>query len=253
MNRRYCLCAALCLGAGISARAQDPSSWALEAGVSRESLTRGLPDWSSRYLAAERRTPEHGSLYAGWRQTQRYARDDREAHAGGLLPLGVDTQLQLEAGRSDSHRVLPAGYGLLQWMHKPAEGWTVGAGLRRSAYDLGWTRVANVNIDRYLGNERFGYSLYGGGPDRSGLSASHRLQWAHYYGDRDWIGLSLTKGQETEATGGARFLTSRVSAVSLSGRHSLAPHWSLIWDAGRQRQGDLYSRSGASLGLRRTF
>ena len=237
----------------ITAAAVPPDRYEWEAGAAYESLTNGLPAWRSRYVVGEWHMPEKKSLYAGLRETERYALNDRQAHLGGVLPLNPETSVQLEAGFSDSHRVLPARYGLAQWQYQAAPGWVLGAGLRISVYDLGIARVANFGIDRYLGQERFGYTLYEGGPDGSGLSPSHRWQWAHYYGERDWIGVTLTKGRETENTGSAGFLTAQVSGASLSGRHSIGASWTLVWDAGRQRQGDLYSRRGVSLGLRHAF
>lgn len=229
----------------------DRYEW--EAGVSDEALSRGLPGWRSRYLIGEWRGAERKTLYAGLRETQRYALKDREAHFGGILPLSAETQLQAEAGFSDSHRVLAARYGLIQLHHQPAQGWSLSAGWRRAVYDVGLSSVIQFSVDRYIGAERFGYTLYQGGPDGSGLSPSHRWQWTHYYGERSSIGMTLIRGRETEHAGNAGFLTSQVRGISLSGRHDLVPGWWLIWDAGRVRQGDFYTRSGVSLGLRHAF
>ncbi len=230
---------------------QSKTAW--EAGFSSESLTRGQPSWRSRYVLGEWSTAERRSLSFGLRQTERYALSDREMNLGGMLPLRADMQLHMEAGLSDTHRVLPARYGQVDWLYQPAQGWALDTGFRRSLYDLGLTRVAHLTLDRYLGMERFGYTLYEGGPDGSGSSPSHRWQWAHYYGESDWLGLTLSRGRESENTGSTGFLSSEVRGVMLSGRHSFAAQWSLSWDAGRQKQGDYYSRSGVRLGLRHTY
>ena len=99
----------------------------------------------------------------------------------------------------------------------------------------------------------FWYTLYEGAPDGSSLAPSHRWQWAHYYGDRDWVGISVVRGRETEYIGGTTFLNASVSGASLSGRHSINSAWALIWDAGYQSQGDFYTRRGVHLGLRHAF
>jgi YaiO family outer membrane protein len=234
-----------------AAVAADRYEW--EVGFSDEALSRGLPNWRSRHLVGEWHGPDRKALYAGLRETERYALRDREAHVGGVLPLNTDTQLQLEAGFSDSHRVLAKRYVLLQMGFRPAAGWALGAGWRRSDYDAGLSKVLNFSVDRYIGAERFGYTLFEGGPDGSGLSPSHRLQWAHFYGERDWVGITLTQGRETEYAPNGAFLTSKVSGASLSGRHGIAPRWALVWDAGSLRQGDFYTRSGVQLGLRHAF
>jgi YaiO family outer membrane protein len=233
------------------AAAADRYEW--ELGASDETLSRGLPRWHSRHLVGEWHGPDRGSLYAGLRETQRYALDDREAHVGGVLTLGAASQLQLEAGFSDTHRVLARRYGLLQLEFRPAAGWSLAAGWRRSDYDAGMTGVLRFGVDRYIGTERFGYTLDEGGPDGGALSPSHRLQWAHYYGERDWVGIALSRGRETEYAPNGVFLTSRVSGASLSGRHGIAPGWALVWNAGSVRQGDFYTRSGVQLGLRHAF
>lgn len=225
----------------------------IEAGFSHEHLTRGLPSWRSRYLLGERHGTGDTLLYGGLRETDRYALIDREVHAGFGLPATPSLRLQIEAGASGTHRILPAHYGAAQFQFQPAAGWTLTGGWRRSAYDLGMTGVVHLGADRYLGNERFSYTLYSGGPDGSGSSPSHRLQWAHYYGERDWAGIAVNAGRETESLGSAGFLTSRVSGLTLAGRHGLGGDWALVWEAGRVRQGDAYTRSGARLGLRYAF
>lgn len=267
MKRLLVFAAPLCLGtaapvagaetAAVTANpaidAAAPIRYEWEAGLSHEQLTRGLPSWRSRYLTGERRGPERELYYGGLRETERYALSDREAHLGAALPAGSHAGVQLEAGFSDTHRVLPVRYGAVHLHYSPVSGWVLGGGWRRTVYDLGLTRVFHFGVDRYVGNERFSYTLYDGGPDGSGLSPSHRWQWAHNYGERSWIGIALTQGRETESLGASGFLTSRVSGMSLSGRHDLAPDWALTWDAGSLRQGDAYTRNGVRLGLRRVF
>lgn len=250
------LLAMLCPYGGASA-AEEPmahgeSRRVWEAGVARESLTRGLPAWHSRYLNGRWSDDRSRQLFAGIRETERYALRDRELHLGGGLALGAATQLQLEVGSSDTHRVLAARYGTVQWQHQPGGGWSLGAGWRRSSYDNGVTGVVNLGIERYLGNERFAYTLYSGGPDGAGRAPAHRWQWDHYYGERNHVGLAVSHGRETEYSAGV-FVTSRVSGVSLGGAHHLAPGWALVWQGGSVRQGALYTRSGISLGLRHAF
>lgn len=254
MTNPHWLALALCLGLLAPAMAaEEAPKAAWEAGAAREGLSRGLPGWRENWISGEWKSARGSALHGGLRETERYRLVDQEAHLGGIAPLTADTQAQIEAGASDSHRVLPAHYLALQLYHRLAPGWSLNAGLRRSAYDSGATRVAHFGADRYFSAERLSYTLYEGGPDGSGRSPSHRLQWAHSYGDRDWIGLSLVRGRETEHAGNAGFLTTRVRAASLGGRHGFAPAWALIWDIGTQRQGDLYTRRGARLGLRHDF
>lgn len=226
---------------------------AWEVGLSHARLTRGLPPWRESYLRGEWQTAGKADVYAGLRTTERYRQDDREAHLGAVLPVHAAHQLQFEFGASDTHRVLPVRYGALHWYHQPGGGWSLGGGLRHSSYDSGSSRVFDFGVDRYVAAERFSYTLFAGGPLGSTLNASHRLQWAHYYGDTDWIGLSVLRGKEAEYARDTGLLTSRVSGASLSGRHGLSARWALLWSFEQHRQGDLHTRRGAQLGLRHTF
>lgn len=227
--------------------------YAWEAGVSDESLSGGLPNWRSRYVFGQMKLADRQAIYAGWRETERYSLTDREMHVGGVLSLSTAVQLQMEAGVSASHQVLPERYGSVQFQWQPAPAWSLFTGYRRSFYATGLSKVAQLGVDRSIGNERFGYTLYSGGPDGSGLAPSHRVQWTHDYGERDSFGISLTRGRETESAGSRGFITSEVSGVTLIGRHSLVPGWAIAWEIGSQRQGDLYFRKGGRLGLRHSF
>lgn len=244
----------LVAGAALSAAAQPATPRTeIEAGAEREHLTRGLPDWSSRFALIEHRDAQGRVAYGGWRDTERYRLRDHELHAGGYLPLAPSLQLQAEAGASGSHRVLSRHYGLVGLHFQPAQGWGLSGGMRRAGYDAGNTGVINLGVEHYTGNERFAYTLFAGGPDGAALASTHRLQWNHYYGDHDWFGIAIAEGRETEHDGSGAFITSRVRNFSLAGRHGLGKGLALKWEAGRQRQGELYTRSGLRLGLRFAF
>jgi YaiO family outer membrane protein len=252
MMRIVLLGVAMMFAAPALAQTEHPHI-ALEIGGSHENLTKGLPAWSSRYLQLEHRGPEGRVVYGGWRDTERYRLRDSEINGGAYLPVSPTATLQIEAGTSGSHRVLARNYALFGLQLEPAKGWGLFGGWRRSQYDAGNTGVVHLGAERYLGNERFAYTAFAGGPDGTGKAGSHRLQWNHYYGEYNWIGVALAGGRETEHGGAGAFLTSRVSNLTLAGRHHLARDWSLTWDAARQRQGDLYTRSGLRLGLRHDF
>lgn len=225
----------------------------MEAAFSRENLSRGLPAWQERNVLIERHRADKQVLYGGLRETERYQLTDSELHLGAYQPLTQRMQLQVEAGASSTHRVLASRYGVLGLQAQPWAGWGVSAGWRRSSYDSGNTGVVNLGVEHYRGAERFAYTLFSGGPDGAGRLPSHRLQWTHYYGERDWLGIAAVSGRETEHAGSGRFLTSRISSLALGGRHGVGPSTALVWEIGRQRQGELYTRSGVRLGLRHAF
>lgn len=223
-----------------------------EAGMAYEQLSNNLPAWREQRLGGEWRQPDGQLVYGGLRTTSRYGLSDQEAHLGGVFPAATGLQFQAEVGASGSHRVLPEHY-LSALIHvQPATGWSLTAGVRGTSYDSGTTQLAQFGVDRYIGAERFGYMLYEGGPSGAGRSPSHRWQWAHTYGDRDWFALSVAHGRETEYAG-AGFRTSQVRSLALAGRHEVAPDWAIAWEVGSHRQGDFYTRRGLRLGLRHAF
>lgn len=225
----------------------------IEATASRETLSKGLPAWTSHQLLIEHHQADRQVLYGGWRDTSRFGLRDDEIHGGAYLPLGSALLWQIEAGVSETHRVLARHYGQLTANFQLAPGWGIYCGGRRSSYDAGNTSVFNLGAERYLGNDRFAYTLFAGGPDGAATVSSHRLQWTRHYGDRRWVGVSLAEGREAERIGSGTFVTTRVASLALAGQHEFARAWSLVWEAGRQNQGDLYTRSGVRLGLRHEF
>lgn len=226
--------------------------FAAEAGGSIESLTHNLPNWKSRYLLGEWRDAEQRVFYGGLRETERYGLKDTEVQLGSTTPLDAAFTLQWEAGVSEAHRVLPKHYGSIQVLHRPAPGWNWGVGLRRSSYAAGYSRVVNLGADYSFDAQRMAYTLYLGAPDGASLVTSHRWQWAYYYHELDWIGLTLIRGRESEYAANG-FLTSAVSGSMLSGRHAITADWAAVWEASILKQGDFYTRQGVRFGLRHTF
>jgi len=66
------------------------------------------------------------------------------------------------------------------------------------------------------------------------------------------VGVGLSMGRELESVGGRVVMTDVLGAV-VAGRHDVDAAWSLLWEVGVQRQGGLYTRTGATLGIRRRF
>jgi YaiO family outer membrane protein len=67
------------------------------------------------------------------------------------------------------------------------------------------------------------------------------------------VGLAASAGRELEVAEDRRLLASRVVAAGLAGLHEIGARWALVWEAGFQRQGDLYTRTGGRLGIRCRF
>lgn len=242
--------------AATAAAAAEPRGFRVEAeaGGSLERLSNGRADWRSADLSVMARNERNQSYYGRARRTERFDLRDSELQAGTYQPIGAAWGLQLEASASSTHRVLPRDSVLVQLDRRFEHGWGIQAGYRRSRYTAGGTDLVVGTLERYFSAYRAAYSVYLGRPDGAGFSPSHRLQLGYYYdAERSFVAVSVSSGREVENVPPDGLLESRVKAISLFGRHEFAPGWAIRYELYRQRQGDLYTRRGLALGIRRAF
>ena len=225
-----------------------------EIGFTREALTNNLPDWKSVYFEAVHRIRDRHTLYGGLRATERFGLNDTEVHGGLYYPLGTTWTSLVEGSGSPTHQVLPR-YSLFGQLQKSLPGgWGVELGLRHSEHSQFGANIVSLLAERYWGNLRGAYPLYSGRPEGASSASSHRFQLNYYYDDRGSIGLSYSTGREVENVGPPRgVISSGVQNLTLGGRHSFAPNWTLTYDLFNQEQGTLYRRRGLRLGIRHSF
>jgi YaiO family outer membrane protein len=238
--------------ASVAAAAESPRV-ALEASHAREGLSGGRAPWTDSALQLELKWGTLESLAARLRETERFGLQDREHAIGGHVPLGSGWSAEAEYTASGTHRVLPRHSLLLQLGRQLGGGWGVYGGFRRSAYTQASADLRLFTLERYIGAGRFAYTFYSGKPEGRGSAPSHRLQWSHYFNDRDYVGISVGGGREVENVAPAGLLTSKVRSAYLTGRWWFAPDWALTGEVGVHEQGSLYRRHGIRLGLRHQF
>lgn len=241
--------------AATAAAAAGPPGFRIEAeaGGSIERLTNGRADWRSADLSVMARNDRRQSYYGLARRTERFDLRDSELQLGTYQPFGGVWGLQLEASASSTHRVLPRHSVFVQLDRRLEHGWGVQAGYRRREYTANGADLVVGTVERYFSAYRAAYSVYLGRPDGAGFSPSHRLQLGYYYSDHSFVAVSIAAGREVENVPPSGLLSSRVNAFSLSGRHEFAPGWAISYQLYRKRQGDLYTRRGLALGIRRAF
>lgn len=225
-----------------------------EAGFSHEALDRGYTNWDSAYLDGSHRFGERNSVYGELRETRRFGLRDREVSGGYYHPLGETWTGLIEASVSPDHNVLPQD-SLSGRLQKAFDGgWDVQAGLRHNTYNTASGNLMVVTGERYWGNYRAAYTLYLSKLQGSGAAPSHMGQISYYYGGNSYLTLGFAKGRQVESLGpGLGVLITDVTGKSLSGRHWLDPRWGLSYEVISEHQGNLYSRRGIRLGLRRAF
>ena len=242
-------------GLAILALVASPA-WALEmeAGFTKESLTNNKPDWNSTYLEAAHDLARRQTVYGLVRETERFDFRDTELAAGYYHPLAEHFTVQVEGSHSGSHNVLPenAAFGGASWEF--SKGWLASGGLRYSQYTDNDSRVLNAGLEHYFGNYRVFYGLFNGKPQGAPSASAQRVGVDYYYGETSRIGAGITWGREVEYVGPPTgIITTDVRALTVYGRHWLTRAWALSWEALRQEQGDLYTRTGIRLGLRHLF
>lgn len=250
-----CVLAALLSG---TARAQPvppgPRQTEIEFGAMPQHLTGDQPDWREYYLDFSRRFGERKTLYGSLRETKRFGRSDTQGVLGGYHPLGARLTGVLEAGASPTHHVLPQWWLLGQLEFNLGAGWGAHAGMRHTEYDAAVINMGALTLERYIGNFRAAYTLYESWLQGSGAATAHRVALSYHYRDENQVGIALAHGREAENVGPPRgVLTSDVSSWAIFGRHWFTRDLAVGFEALQHRQGDLYTRYGARLGLRYRF
>lgn len=245
--------AAAALLAATAGYAQQAARVGLEASHARDSLSGSNAPWADSSLRMDLKLATLQSFSARLRETERFGLRDREHALGAYLPFGEGWSVELELSGSPTHRVLPRHAAFVQAGKNLGGGWAAYAGFRHSAYTRSAADLRLFTLERYFGAERLAYTFYSGKPDGGGSAPSHRVQWNHYFNDRDYVGVSAASGREVENVAPTGLVTSKVRSLYLTGRWWFAPQWALTAEAGVHEQGSLYRRHGVRLGLRHEF
>lgn len=225
----------------------------LEAGflAGGDSLTQGRDAWRNESVFVDRKWADGQTGGLRINTTQRFGLNDSQLEGYLSRPLAKGLQLGLEAQASPTHRVLARqGVGAnLQAEFAPA--WLAHASVRQLRYDAVTVGQLAAGIEHYVGD----WGMYAGIINSHAYAAdtqTYTARLSRYYGDRDRVNLILANGREPVNIAGA-VTTSDVSSATLTGRHWISQRVAIDYVAGVTRQGDFYTRRGASLGLTIAF
>jgi len=223
----------------------------LELGGSYEHLTNGSPDWQSYFLAFNRKFASGQTLYGSGSAVRRFDQTDPNLMVGFVQPLGDSRSwiATFEGAGSPTHQVLPVFSLSGRIDHKFGAGWVGNAGIRFNTYGQDKVTMGIFGVEKYFKQYRAAYTVYVAHLNGQGTSVSHLGQLNYYYGDRNSVGINVALGQEIESLGEGRLLRTPVTEVSISGRHWINKKWGFSYWGGWHRQGTLYTRSGAQIGL----
>ncbi len=221
--------------------------------TSYERLTHGYAPWRSVTLDVSKKLAARRVLYGSVSATERFALRDQQFTGGVYFPLGQRWLAQVEASASPSHRVQARWSAFGQLGRELGRGWVAHAGFRHSAYNRTSANLSTVTLERYWRKYRAAYTLFVSQQPGTGVATSHSVQANYYYGERHSIGMTVAAGQELTNLGPRGLLRSEARGVALTGRHWMNAHWALSYDVNWNRQGDIYSKKGMSIGLRYYF
>jgi YaiO family outer membrane protein len=216
----------------------------------RDRLDRDLDDWTALRLDALAIPAEGTGVYGALVSERRFGLHDTGLEAGAVVRMGGGWTFQPEVGLVGGAEFLPRHYVDLRLQRDFGGGWVGGVSLRHSDFrDVDVQRLA-LGLERYAGAWRLGYTLNVARLAGS-HTAGHDVRVVRGYGERSEVGLQLGTGREAALLGTA-VVASDVRAATLFGRHAFGD-WALLWNVGRVRQGDFYTREGLGLGLERRF
>ena len=227
----------------------------LELAYTEEFLTNGYANWRTVGVGAAWVAGERTAIGASARDVQRFDLNDLELAASASGPVAERWVLGGEASACPTHAFLPvAALGAFVQADAGA-GVLLTAGGRWARYEAAGGGsspvVLRVGAEAYWG--AFRASWTGFLTTVAGAwGASQRASLDLFYGERGRLGVAMNMGRELESAPGLLVVTD-VLGVAVAGRHDLDADWSLVWEVGAQRQGELYTRTGARLGVRRRF
>ncbi|PPK72581.1 YaiO family outer membrane protein [Methylobacter tundripaludum] len=225
-----------------------------DVGGSYEKLDRGYDSWNSAYLGANHRLGDRRNIYGRATQVDRFALQDASIMAGFTLPVSERWTVGLETDESPTNLFLPKWSLLGNAHYKMDYGFGALFSFRHISYRIENNEIGTVGLERYWGNWHLAYTLYVSQLEAAPRPTfSHLGQVAYYYGDHDYIGVSISNGQEVVRIDPSRLVNADTESYSLRGQHWLTPALAVVYDVSLNLQGTSYTRRGAVFGLRYAF
>jgi YaiO family outer membrane protein len=223
----------------------------VEAGASREVLTRGEEPWEDYWVRAIVRPAPATHVYGGVRYTRRFGEDDQQLEAGGAAPLGALWSMRLDGTWSPTHRVLPiwAASGTLR--RQLPRGWGVFFGGGRTVYEATGVNDQHVGVDRRIAAVRLEYRLQLHQIDVGGSGIHHRVTGTWFYATPSSVSLGIGTGREALVVGPGDVRNVSTLFGALWGIHWLDDRTGVSYTFAAYRHGDFFTRTTSSVGVRR--
>lgn len=150
-----------------------------------------------------------------------------------------------------THRALPR-WGASGGLHRTLpDGWGVFLGGGHQRYESTHVNRQHLGVERYIGPARLAYriGLHQVDADRSGVD--HQVSGSWFYGCGSSATLALGAGRQAIVVGVGDVRSVGSRSAALRGTHWLDARTGVTYSLVVHRHGDLFTRTGASLGVRR--
>jgi len=222
---------------------------AIAASYGHDTLTNNTT-WQSISLNLLTRTTDKHYADVHLDSFERFGLDDWQIGASYTLPLHQTWSLYTDVSYSPTHRVI-ANRKLEARAGKMLSGdHNLQAGLSHARYSTTSSHQLILAWEHYWSSYRAAYTYRLIDVMNAGTGHNHNIQLSKTYAAGNTVGISVASGEDVEFDGTPNPPISTVKTVSIIGRHTLAPHWSLIYSITTHQQGDFYNRNGFVLGIR---
>jgi YaiO family outer membrane protein len=233
------------------ARAEYTRWLSLDWGTER--LSNGAPDWRRRSLRLEWQTPGGASFHGAVADGRRFERSDSTIELGGSFQALTRWRIGGGLAATSDSNFEPARTLSASAQRPWRDGWGTELALKKREYPGADVVTYTFTGDRYFADYRIAYRLDYSRLLGAGSSTGHALILGWYPNERRTLGATLGAGAEIETVGIDQLLRTRVASVTLHGRETLSPRFTLGWWLGTHDQGDFYRRRYGGLALRIGF
>lgn len=241
----------LLLGVALTSNAY--ADYWLETGAEFQHYTNGRANANIQYVAGSWSQDEL-TIYGDVTRSDRFERVDSQFTLGTYLPVTQNGKLHLETRLSPSQNLAPGHVIYAGYYWAAGNGWTFEPSYQVTSFsDLRIHRTA-LATEKYTGPWRFAYQIANVNL-RKDNALNHQVRADYFWNDFDRTGVFYAFGDEQEAAEldpNAVNLTA-VKAYGITGMQQLTGPWMLTYTVSQTQQGNIFTQTGARLGVRRSF
>ncbi len=232
------------------------NTWAntwLETGVELQHYTNGRANANIEYVAG---AWQHNGLtiYGDAIRSDRFETIDSQFTLGGYIPVTASGKLHLETKLSPSRNLTPGHVLYAGYYWDAGNGWTLEPSYQVTSFsNLRVERTALVT-EKYTGPWRFAYQI-ANVTLRDENALNHQLRADYFWNDIDRTGVFYAFGDDQEVVENDpnAISTTPVKAYGVTGMQTISGPWLLTYTLSQTKQGNIFTQTGARLGIRRNF